>query len=71
LVIRRAHDGWHTETRFWIVEDLAEHQRLRVRRGSAPTLAELRELLSEAGLPPDLVTTVVESTAALETSTAV
>jgi hypothetical protein len=61
IVLSRSAHGWSVEARLWVLEDLAEHQRLRVRRGSATTPDELRELLTEFGLPEEVAQRLTEA----------
>jgi hypothetical protein len=65
ILIRRTASGSDVETRLWILEDLAEHQRLRTRRGTAATLSELHDLLVDAGLPSELALSISEAASSL------
>ncbi|MCX7623182.1 MAG: hypothetical protein RMK01_09285 [Thermomicrobium sp.] len=61
IVLARRDQGWAVEVRVWVLEDLAEHQRLRVRRGTASTVEELAELLTEFAVPAELAHQLVQA----------
>lgn len=65
IIVRRQQSGWEIEARLWVLEDIAEHQRLRVRRGSATTPGEIHDFLVDAGLPRELAISVAEAAASL------
>ncbi len=51
IEITREAVGWTIQARFWVLEDLAEHQRLRVRSRRARSLDEVREFLLDGRIP--------------------
>ncbi len=63
VVVTRRGGAWQVEARLWVLEDLAEHQRLRVRRGTARTGQELQELLVDSGVPTELADQLVRASA--------
>ncbi len=65
VIVCRQRSGWEIEARLWILEDIAEHQRLRVRRGSATTPGEIHDFLVDAGLPRELAISVAEAATSL------
>ncbi len=65
IIVRRDGVGWAVEARLWILEDPAEHQRLRVRRGHVSTPGDLHDFLVDAGLPRELAISIGEAATAL------
>ncbi len=61
VVVARRGADWQVEARLWVLEDLAEHQRLRVRRGTARRAQELQERLVDSGVPTELADQLVRA----------
>lgn len=59
ILLQQCQDAWSIELRLWFLEDLAEHQRLRVRRALLPSIEELHDFLTDAGLSPALADAMV------------